>query len=268
MSKPKSMPAAVPAVKKVENLPAQVEDFSAYAGEGFENVSAKDILIPRLTIIQALSPQINPQKPEFIKEAKIGDIVDVGTGELMPSPVIFLPVYFTKSYLEWAPRASGKGLQGIHPDASIMDKTKPDAKGKAVLPNGNNIVETSQFFGLNLSMDGRRSFIPMASTQLKKAKRWLTLATGEKLTRSDGSTYTPPLFYRSYVLTSIPESNNEGSWNGWKIERHVALPDMDGWKGLLEDAKSFREALIAGEAKADVASMDDHAGSSTESEVM
>lgn len=226
--------------------------FEQHSGAGLENVTAKDLIIPRLVIIQGLSPQIIKSKPEYNPDAKVGDIYDVATGEVMPDPLVFLPCYFMKQCLEWFPRASGKGLARIHDDNAILAECRVDDKNKHWLPNGNLVAETSQFFGLNLSADGRRSFIPMASTQIKKGRQWLTLATAEKIERENGTTFTPPLFFRTYHLTSAEESNNDGTWMGWKIARHVPLTELDGWEALFSDAVALRESLMAGEARGDI----------------
>lgn len=237
-------------------IPAKIEDqfFAAVAGDGLENVGARDLIIPRITILQALSPQVQPKKPEYIQGAAIGDICDVGTQEIFDSPLVFLPVHYVKQYLEWAPRSTGKGLVKVHEDPAILDECTPDEKKRPTTKDGNLIAETAQFFGLNISAGGRRCFLPLASTQLKKARRWLTLATSEKLRREDGSSFTPPLFYRTYNLSTVDESNPEGDWAGWKIERGATLQEMEGWKELYAEAMAFRDSIKKGEVRGDVAS--------------
>lgn len=239
--------------------------FGSMAGEGLENVGAKDVLIPRLTIAQALSPQLNRKKAEYIEGAEIGDILDVGTGELFKEGIIFLPVLYRKDYLEWAPRDTGKGLQGVHSDPAILDQCTLNDKKKPVLPNGNLIVETAQFFGLNITAGRQMSFIPMASTSLKVARRWNTMASGEKLQRGDGSEFTPPLFYRSYRLSTAEESNNEGEWANWKIERGLTLVELAAELNLnagelLAACKKFKDDLLEGAVNADTSGMDGPAG--------
>lgn len=242
-----------------KNLPATTEDYSAFESgpTGFENVTARDLLIPRLTILQGLSPQVTRGKPEYDEKAKVGDIYDIGLQERFADGMIFIPVHYQKQYLEWAPRESGKGLQGIHDDPSILDKTERDERsGRPHLPNGNYIAETAQLYGLNVNAAFRRSFIPMTSTQLKKARRLLTLATSEKLQRRDGSEFTPPLWYRAYHLTSVPESNNQGNWQGWKIERAQALTEFEGWQKLLVSIQEFRKSLVEGTVRGDVSGLE------------
>lgn len=248
------------------NLPAKVEtstalatnsasDFSDFAGLGMESVKSTDILVPRLGVLQALSPQISSRKPEYIPGAEEGNIADLGVGEVFPEGVIFLPVLYRKDYLEWAPRSTGKGLQAIHSDPSILDQCSPDERNRPILPNGNLISETAQFFGLNLSANGRPCFIPMSGTQLKVARKWMLTATSEKLMRSDGSQFLAPLFYRTYQLTTVATSNNDGEWFLWKVAPHLALPDLPAeggdWRGVKEMALRFIDQLSAGELKAD-----------------
>jgi hypothetical protein len=155
----------------VEHLPsAGAQDFEAHAAAGMEDVSSKDVIIPRLTLLQTLSPQLNKKKGEYIEGADIGMICDLGTGDLFPDDLLFLPVHYRKDFLEWAPRSTGKGLIAIHTDPRVLDTCKKDEKNKMVLPNGNYIAETAQWFGLNLSAGRRPCYIPMTSTQLKRSR--------------------------------------------------------------------------------------------------
>lgn len=246
--------------KAVSAFTSEFEDFGAEMGSGFENVTAADILIPRLTILQGLSPQVTQGKPEYDKDAKVGMIYDVGLQEGFNEGVQFLPVHYVKQWLEWAPRSSGKGLISIHNSEEILQKTERDDKNRPVLPNGNYIAETAQIYGMNVTADYRKSFIPMTSTQLKKARRLMTLAMGQKLTNSRGQPYTPPLFYRTYLLTTVPESNNEGNWMGWKIEPGPAMDELPNWQSLMQEVKDFRDALTKGDIAGDIASMAEEAG--------
>lgn len=239
----------------VEHLPsAGAQDFEAHAAAGMEDVSSKDVIIPRLTLLQTLSPQLNKKKGEYIEGADIGMICDLGTGDLFPDDLLFLPVHYRKDFLEWAPRSTGKGLIAIHTDPRVLDTCKKDEKNKMVLPNGNYIAETAQWFGLNLSAGRRPCYIPMTSTQLKRSRKWMTMAIGEKLVRADGSEFAAPLFYRVYRLSSATDSNAEGEWATWVINRDVALPDFKSnvdWRQIKAEAVAFRESIIRGEVKAD-----------------
>lgn len=254
---------AVAKKSNIPTLPEGMEDDIAEVGTGLENVTTDDLLIPRITILQGLSPQVVPSKPEYDENARVGQIYDVGLQESFGDDLIILPVHFFKQWLEWAPRASGKGLINIHETAAIVDECERNERNQPITKEGNLIQETAQFFCLNVSANFRKSFLPMASTQLKKAKRLLTLATTEKLQRSDGSEFTPPLYYRSYKMSTVPESNSEGDWIGWKIERDKALSEYPDWQKAMAEVKAFRESIIAGETRGDVQSMAEEAAAAT-----
>lgn len=223
---------------------------------GLENVTARDLLIPRLSILQSNSPQVLKARAEFIKGSEPGMICDVGTQELFTEGLHVIPVHFVKQWIEWAPRESKKGLIAIYDNDEIMDKTERDeVTGRAVLPNGNYIAETAQFFVLNLSARGRPSFIPMTSTQLKKARKWLTWADGERVEREDGSEFCPAFYYRSYLLGTVPESNAKGDFYGWTIERDKKLEELPSADNLYAAAKAFHTSISKGEVRGDVSSL-------------
>lgn len=240
------------ATAKATAVSTEVGAFEQFEGAGTENLTSRDILIPRLTIIQGLSPQINKKKPEFIEGAEVGQIVDVGTGDLFPEGVTFLPVFYKKEWLEWAPRSTGKGLIAIHPDDSILAECGKDDKGRPITAEGNLVQETAQWYGLNMSANRRKCFIPMASSQLKKSRKWMTMVTAERIKRADGTDFQAPIFYRLYRLGTAEESNNDGDWSGWTVSRGLALPETsEHWQRLLQEAVSFRESLLAGEVRGD-----------------
>lgn len=250
----------VPANKGIQEIAVADSFFQDNAGAGLDNVTAADMLVPRLTLLQQLSPQLKKKDAAYIEGAEVGHICDVGTGEIFGTgPILFLPVYYRKDYLEWAPRSSGGGLVNVHSDPAILDQTTRNDRNQPILPNGNLVAETAQFYGFNLSAGRRMCFLPMASTQLKKARKWITLAAGEKLKRADGSEFTAPLFYRAYELGSAEESNAQGEWAGWTINRGPALPEMDfdgtPWQTIAQQASEFRLQIMAGDAKGDVSDM-------------
>lgn len=228
--------------------------FHAHAGAGMERVTAKDILVPRIGILQALSPQLSKQKTEYDPDAKVGLIYNVTMGEIVAEEqMMFIPLSYQKAYLEWYPRNTNKGLARIHDTDEILASTQPDDRGRPTLKNGNYVAETMQFYGLNIT-DGKEElcFVAMTSTQLKKGRQLLTMATSEKVEDGEGGTFTPPLFWRAYVFGTKPENNAEGDWIGWDIERGPLLQDMEGFEALFEKLVELNRQISAGIAKADL----------------
>lgn len=240
--------------------------FEQHAGAGLENVTARDILIPRITILQSNSPQVIRGKAEYNPDARPGMIFDVNMAQIIGERMLFIPLIFRMSWLEWAPRESGKGLIAIHTTSDILQKTQPKSEEdrRPFLPNGNYIAETAEFYGLNVSAENRLSFLPMASTQLKKARLLNTLATSEKVEGANGF-FTPPLFYRMYQFETVPENNAKGDWLGWKIERGPRLQDTEGWQELFHKMVAYSADINEGRRKADVAGMQDEVDNTSSS---
>jgi hypothetical protein len=241
------------------SLPDEFISSMAGMGTGFENVTAKDLIIPRLTILQGLSPQVIRTKPEYDANARVGDIYDVGLSQRFDE-VIILPIHYLVQWLEWAPRASNKGLVRVHDALPSPDYYSLNEKNQMVTKNGNLIQETGQLYCLNISANARPSFIAFASTQLKKARKLLTLATNEKVL-VNGKEVTPPLFYRTYKLTTVPEQNNEGDWMGWKITPDLPVTELSDWQVKFAAVRNYRESVLSGAVRGDLSRDDAEGGS-------
>ena len=208
-------------------------DWSQQGPSGFENVNAEDLGIPFLGIIQKGSPQFDQDHEDYptkhIEGCEVGDIFNTVTNTVVASagePLEFIPCTFQKLFMEWTPREKGGGLVKTHQSAQILNECVRNERGQDVLRNGNLIVTTAYFYGIAL-VDGDRiqCIIGMTSTQLKKSKQWLNMMMSLKATRPDGVKYTPPMFSHSYLLYSIPEKNEKGSWRGWLIQIGKEMSD-------------------------------------------
>jgi len=228
---------------KEDNLPvAFANDMMADAGLGFENVSANDVAIPYLKVLQALSPELRGVTK--VAGAEEGLIINTVTGQLMKE-VRVIPCAFKKSYVEWTPREAGGGLVKEHMEEKILEKTKKNERNQDVLPNGNLIVTTAYHYVLVLSDGGfERALIAMSSTQLKKSRRWLGQQMSLQIKVGD-KTFTPPPFSHSYHLGTGMETKDANSWYGWLINDPKMVQD----KGIYEAAKKFGADVNAGLVK-------------------
>ena len=245
----------VPATQETQ-LPAQSDNLldlmRQHAGEGLDTIGVEDLLIPRLTILQGLSPQIAQGRPEYDPNARVGQIYDVGMKECFPS-IRVVVAYYTRVWNEWMPRGAGnKGIIRRHTSNAILANTRPGESNVPTLPNGNVIVETAEFYVLNLTAGGRKSFIPMSSTQLKEAKRINNYITTEEVADRDGNLFNPPIYYRTVDLSAVPTSNAKGTWMLWKVDRGPLLSEQPNAGRLFAEVRSLREAIVSGHARGDM----------------
>jgi hypothetical protein len=230
------------AVAASTQLAAFADDMMADAGLGFENVSANDVAIPYLKVLQALSPELRGVTK--IAGAEEGLIINTVTGVLMKEARI-IPCAFKKSYVEWTPREAGGGLVKEHTDEKILEKTKKNERNQDVLPNGNLIVTTAYHYVLVLADGGfERALIAMSSTQLKKSRRWLGQMMALQVKVGDKS-FTPPPFSHSYHVGTGMETKDANSWYGWLINDPTMVQD----RNIYEAAKKFGADVTAGLVK-------------------
>lgn len=243
----------VAVVNKKSTALAKASEFES--AEGFENVGANDVLLPRLTLLQNTSDQLKKKHALYIEDAEVGQFCDVALNKILPSPLALIPCFYAMVYLEWAPRDSGKGLIRNHgTDAAILEKAERDEDNKNVLPNGNYIAETATYFCMYQDEDGdwKQSFLPLASTQLRSSKRWMSRLKNEKLERDDGTKFTPSMYYRAWLAVPTEESNNKGDWMGWSFEPGDPINEIDPSKELLAVCKEFCRQAKVGLVRGDV----------------
>jgi hypothetical protein len=227
-----------------------LDDIFDYAGEGAA-FDSSEMQIPFVRLLQALSPQLNKKKAEYIEGASSGDAFNNVTNQYWDGEkgITVIPCFQTTKYLEFTPRDMGGGFRGEIPSNSPFLQQTTRSGSKEILPNGNELVKSDQHFCLIVEEDG--SFQPvvvdMKSTQLKVSRRWKTQIAMQKVKHpTTGEMKTPPVFATMWKLRSVEESNDQGSWSNWAVEKVGLVEDRD----LLMEAKSFRDSIMAGEVKA------------------
>ena len=227
-----------------------MDDLMEFAGEGAA-FDSSEMQIPFVRLLQALSPQLNKKKADFIEGATAGDAFNNVTGQYWDGEkgLTVIPCFQTTKYLEFVPRDMGGGFKGEIPANSPLLQQTTRSGSKEILPNGNELVKSDQHFCLIVDEDGafQPVVIDMKSTQLKVSRRWKTQISMKKIKHpKTGQLFTPPVFATTWRLYSVEESNDQGSWNNWQVESLGIVEDRD----LMLEAKAFRDSIAAGEVKA------------------
>lgn len=239
------------ATKKNTDLSMDLmDDVFANAGDGAA-FDSSEMQIPFLRVIQALSPQLSKKKPEYIEGAEMGDLFNTVTNELWKGEegVVVVPCFQTTKYLEFVPRDQGGGFKGEIPANAPMLQQANRQGSKEILPNGNELVKSDQHYCLLLSDDGSYQpiVVDMKSTQLKVSRRWKTQIMMQKITHPEtGQMITPPVYFTMWRLTTTEESNDQGDWANYKVEKEGFVTD----RNIFQEAKTFRNSVAAGEVKA------------------
>ena len=69
--------------KKKDNVVALVSDDMLFEdqGAGAEGISSQDLMVPRITILQSMSPQVNKRDGKHVEGAEVGFIFNTVSNE-------------------------------------------------------------------------------------------------------------------------------------------------------------------------------------------
>ena len=228
--------------------------FEGVSVTGFAEVGAEDMSIPFLRILDKGSPQVNKRDGAYVEGAEAGMIYNTVANEVYDGEqgVEVIPCHYNRRYVEWKPREQGGGyVKSYETTDPIVNTIIRNEVGQDVLPNGNLLANTAQFFVLLLhpTMGAQRALITMSSTQLKKARKWMTQA--QSLTaQGDDGVFVLPLMSQVYKVGTVQEQNDKGTWFGFDVTRVRSL-DLENKEDeyLFNTALQFEESIQAGEVE-------------------
>jgi hypothetical protein len=204
--------------EKKTNLPAQ--NFwgdKVDSQAGYEEVDNNDTAIPFLRVLQKMSPQLDKKSSEYISGASDGNVFNTLTKKFYNvdpddkgQPLVFLPIYHQKQWIEWVLRENGGGLVAIHTTPDVLRGTTKDEKNRDITANGTQIVLTKNLFGFIIE-DGKLNPIVIAasSTQLRSFSNIMA-----QLRQLPG-----PLFNHCiYIYNKHKTKDADKSWYVWDFE--------------------------------------------------
>tara|TARA_R100000789_G_scaffold74341_1_gene70040 strand:+ start:1141 stop:1926 length:786 start_codon:yes stop_codon:yes gene_type:complete len=216
-------------------------------GTGLEEMTTEDFAIPFIRVLQPLSPQVQKQDGKYVAGASAGDLYNTVTDEVYDGEkgISIVPCAYTKKYLEWIPREKGGGLVNPNHDISILSKcVRDEVTNRFITPDGNEIVETAQFFILVLEDEPQQAVLAFTSTQLGVARKWSTMLRMARVQNNKGVSVGAPMFAYTYKLTTNTQSNEKGSWNGYSVNQE-GITELS----VARMAKDFMTAARAGDVQ-------------------
>jgi len=210
MSKPKTEVAVVTqgpivlAEARPDYLPVVVQ---GQGGRGSEGVTVQDLVIPRLDIVQALSPYRKRGDAKYVEGCVEGDMINSLTLENYGDAVVVVPVIFKKDWLVWKSRKDlqGKpttgGFFGAYPTAMLAEERAHEER-KADLQAVIEVIDTPQNFCFVITPDGmvQEIVVSMARSKAKVARKWNSLVR-----LNDGDRFS-----RAYKISSLIEKGKSG----------------------------------------------------------
>lgn len=219
------------AEQKKSDLANQVE-----APMGFEDEEPDDMIVPRIKIVQTLSPE---RKDKIAEE---GDIINSLTKEKLNGK-IFVPVFKFNSNIEWRDRSEGGGILCMARDGKVGEKTDGQQmmcasckrcefdnskQGKDAIPK---CVKYINFFGF-FSGEYMPIILSFSKTSYNEGKKLYSLA---KVTMQN-------MWNHGYILNEKLQSKNGNEWYNISATPSGATNEDDRAFGL-SLFKAYRHTL-------------------------
>jgi len=223
------------------------------AGKGV-STAMEDNVVPLVYILQALSPQVQRKKEEYIDGAEAGMIWFRGTKDVVAGeegiPVVLC--HWNKCWIEWLPDRGGYvGRHAERPEAATLVTDAQNPKKKFWrMPNGNTVVETREHVVLVLDVFDRPTpfVIPMSGSNHQSSKEWMTAANRKII---PGTDLKAPLYGYIYRMKLKFRTNDQGDWFMWDIQDENGEPTILTDFATMQLANQMSDDFEKGALRAD-----------------
>lgn len=234
-------------------LSIPMEEFLADSGKGLEEVGADDIAVPYVSILQKQSKLMD--QPGF--GGKPGQFIHTITKELFDGQrgLDVIPCHFRRFWREITPDLKNPKFVAEH------FANWPKAKGAAFNPemrrhvchDGTHANQIMRFYCLIVAPiePPQPACITFKGSQIKAAKAWnsmlsvqsMDVQTPEGLRRIQAPTYIS-----IWNLSTVLNSNDEGSWYGYDITSKGRLDPLtvENDASVYMQARDFHAMVAAG----------------------
>ena len=245
---------------------------------GMDNVTSEDVALPRYTILQGLSPQVNSRKDEYVEGARMGMILNTASNKAMDAQRLVF-AYYQRRHIEWTPRerpcpfsdlpqTTGGGLyKDYGTDDSILNECRRwEENGSLWTPRGNELVVTGTWYVVDpdtLSM----GWIGMGKTQLTPSKKLLAGIRDEKFVHPTKGLQPAPMFYRVWEMSTKLREHEGNEWFCWQHKPAERIQEHPNGKAILEVCREISRTIREGEMTIDVTAGDTDSQAKTNSGV-
>jgi hypothetical protein len=215
------------------------------AGAGSENVRPEDMVIPFVTVLQKNSPQVDDAGGSYIEGAKPGQFFESGTQSVYDTLQV-IPCEFKTMMVEWHPRETGGGFVGQH-EVGYEKQFQRNDRGQWVTDVGTLLIQTMYFYCLLIQPSGDTMPVVFSftSSQLKKARTWVTRLVSKKITDpGTGKKFTPPFYEMIWNVSSVAEENEKGTWRGYKIDPLKQVDSLELFQAARKARTMFQQNVV------------------------
>ena len=230
-------------------------DLTAYsyeAGNTNDELDSNSYAIPRIAVLEKMSPEVDPDGGEHIEGAKAGLLYNKVMGELYES-IKVIPVKRRRVYLEWTPHDQGGGFVAEHTVAegeALMKQCTRNDNNVDITPNGTELHNVLEFYVLYSADDGASfdpAIISMSRTRMAEGKKWNMRIDSF----SRGGQKISPHAQVYEVTTGRREKNGHVSYL-FKVGPAAFLPEaVENDADVFAQAQAFLASIDSGGTKVD-----------------
>lgn len=198
---------------------------------GIEEQSSKDIIFPRLSLCQSMTPQRKKSDPNYIEGLEEGMLFNSLLGNIYGTEAVIVPIFFWKSRIMFRPMESGGGVLCMAPDGQHCQLNNGGPCEHDKWGPAGEKPECSELYNYlcYLPATGEQIMWSCKSTAIKAAKQLGSLI---RLRNADA-------FAGAYRLRTVPAKNNTGQ------EFFTLLVKPAGWvtKEMYDKCREMYEGI-------------------------
>lgn len=207
------------------------------SNRGSENVGTKDLLLPRLEIVQAQSPI-----KDINEDAREGLLFNTVTQAVYGDSSFIVPIYYRMEYLVWKDQDEGGGFFGAYDTEALARSRLEEKIDEGERREHLEVIDTPVHYCLrvNADMSFEQVVISMPKSKAKVSRKWnslIQIAGGDR-------------FSRVYKLGTFKDKNakNQTFYN------FTVMPAGFAPKTIYDEAAKLYDMFIKEGVKADHAS--------------
>jgi len=230
---------------------------------GMQDVTSADVTLPRYTVLQGLSPQVNSRKDEYVEGAKMGMIFNTASGKVMEAQRLVF-AYYQRRNIEWTPRDKPCPIEGLPKpvggglykdygtDDAILAECKVWEENNSLwTPRGNELVPTGTWYVVDPDTL-TTGWIGMGKTQLTSSKKLLAGIKDEKFMHPTKGIQPAPMFYRIWEMSTRLREFDGNEWFVWQHKPAERIQEHPAGRAILEACREISRTIREGEMTIDV----------------
>jgi len=233
--------------------------FGGTEGPDAFGFDSSDLVVPRITVVADLSDFRKKNNAKYIEGAEVGDLVDTSTLEVVAKgyegeTFDFLPVWRSKEALRWKSNRGGLADKHIleigEQFQAFADKEglKVNEDYKYLYPNKDELVETWNYIGLDLSRGGMPVIVSFKKTGLKTGKQFNQMMQNARLPNGQKSKVMYSHFYK---IGTFEESKDNNNWASISVKKGDFIGNIEGGMDYAAQAKELYDIVRSGAYRTD-----------------